>query len=79
MSHGRPKGSQNISETVDVEASRCPSCGSTERGEYRGRTVQEYEGIYNGQPYTAIVRRRCVCLNCGQWRVDRTFENNPKK
>lgn len=75
---GRPKGSQNVTTTVDVELSRCPCCGSTERSEYLDRLVQEYEGTTPaGDPYNRIVRRRTRCLSCGQQRIDRTFEFEP--
>lgn len=74
---GRPEGSPNVAAVVDVQLSRCPDCGSTARGEYMGRTVQEFAGNYNGQPYTAIVRRRCQCSDCGQMRIDRSFEFTP--
>lgn len=79
---GRPKGSPNVDKVVDVEISRCPNsnCASTNRGPYLDRHVQEYAGLTpDGKPYNRIVRRRCQCLDCGQMRIDRTFENEPDK
>ena len=26
-----------------------------------------------GTPYTAIIRRRCRCLDCGQVRIDKEY------
>jgi hypothetical protein len=74
---GRPQGSQNIKPVVDVKLSQCPSCGSTERSRYVGASTEhEYRGIApDGLSYTHIVRRRTRCECCGQWRIDRTFEN----
>ena len=36
---------------------------------------QAFRGVHNGQPFTHIVRRRTKCLDCGQFRVDRAYEN----
>jgi len=78
---GRPQGSQQQDAAVaTIEPSRCvnPQCLSTRRSDYWGKTVQEYAGLTpGGMPYTHIVRRRCKCLDCGQVRVDKTFENEP--
>jgi hypothetical protein len=59
--------------------SQCPNkdCRSTRRGPYRSREVQAFAGEHNGRPYTHIVRRRTVCLDCGQARIDRSYENWP--
>jgi hypothetical protein len=27
----------------------------------------------DGTPYTAIIRRRCRCLDCGQVRIDKEY------
>lgn len=75
---GRPAGSQNTDATADATPSRCPSCGSTNREAYVGsKQVQEFEGTHNGTPFNRIVRRRCACSDCGQFRIDRTFEFEP--
>jgi len=72
---GRPAGSTNVRATATTTLSRCPSCDSTER-EVLGKTEQEYRGREksDGTPYTHIVRRRVRC-ECGQIRIDLTYEN----
>ena len=78
MAKGRPAGSANVKATADANPSRCPECGSTKRTAYEGTpNVQDYSGESNGQPYNKIVRRRCQCFDCGQYRIDRTFEYIP--
>lgn len=55
--------------------SRCPKCDSTDREAYhnvkelpsRGKTA-------DGRNYNLVVWRRTKCKNCGQMRIDRTFE-----
>ncbi len=78
---GRPKGATNTpTDVVPVVKSRCAKCDSTNRGEYWGRTVQQFAGTApDGKPYTHIVRRKCKCLTegCGQIRIDKTYENRP--
>ena len=75
--NGRPPGSPNVKPMVDVALSHCPTCKSTERTRYRGASSEhEYHGVTpDGRPYTHTVRRRTQCAACGQWRIDRTFEN----
>lgn len=76
---GRPKdASKDKPPVTTVEESRCPrpECQSTRRGSYYGTTEQEHRGLDDdGKPYTHIVRRRTKCLDCGQGRIDRTYEN----
>ena len=73
---GRPRGKNERPPINTVEPSRC-RCGSTERGPYFGKVVQEVKGIdASGKPYDRIVRRRTHCTNCGQARIDRTFESD---
>lgn len=61
---------------VQVELSRCQTCGSTERTAYHRVDEQEYAGLDNaGKAYTHIVRRYCQCKSCGQVRIDRSYEN----
>ena len=73
---GRPKGSTggNV-DVITVEPSRCPRCGSTRRSDYYGKTEQAFRGEHNGRPFTHIVRRPTWCLDCGQTRIDRAYEN----
>ncbi len=63
--------------TAEAPASRCAKCGSTNREHYDRRTVQTYAGIDPaGRPYTRIIRRWTKCTDCGQHRIDRTYEND---
>lgn len=78
MAKGRHKGSPNITEIQQVEASRCSRCGSTEREEYSNTRALRVGGVTSqGEAYTHIVFRNTKCRNpeCRQARVDRTFEN----
>ncbi len=80
MSTGRPKGSKTKErDETTAELSRCQKCGSTERAPYTSKLVQEYAGVIDGKPFTRIVRRRTKCLDCGQHRVDRFYENRPAR
>lgn len=74
---GRPRHAKNIETIIDHDPSACPKCRSTEREPYFGAPLeQEFSGTRpNGQAYTHIVRRRTRCKNCGQARIDRTYEN----
>lgn len=56
---------------------RCPACGSTERAPYSAAPhEQASRGLTpDGEPFTHIIRRRTSCLNCGQCRIDRAYEN----
>jgi hypothetical protein len=76
---GRPKGSGNVKETVQVVPSRCAACGSTRRSGYLDKTVQQFSGIApDGKPFNRIVRRRTRCLDCDQLRIDRSLEYEPE-
>jgi hypothetical protein len=71
---GRPKGSKNAVDVVVVERSPAAAGGSSRRSEYWGRMVQNCPGLRtDGTPYTAIIRRRCRCLDCGQVRIDKEY------
>ena len=73
---GRPKGSKTRDRVVvDVRVSHCPICHSTERAEYIDAPQRiDGDGISpEGRPYTAVLLRRTSCLNCGQYRVDRSY------
>lgn len=75
---GRPKGTQTADrDLVDVPASRCARCGSTDRATYNDcKRIPGQGNDPSGQPYTAVILRPTKCLNpnCGQHRVDRTWE-----
>jgi hypothetical protein len=63
---------------VQVSPSRCASCGSTRRAPYHRVTRQHFAGnTREGEPYNVIVRRHTRCLDCGQARVDRSYEFDP--
>ena len=65
---------------VTTDAPRCPSCKSTRREEYTNKQVQQFAGLLpDGTPYSAIIRRNTKCLDCGQARIDRTYEFQPAK
>ncbi|QDV26928.1 hypothetical protein [Aureliella helgolandensis] len=81
--NGRPKGSKDIQrDEVDVIGSRCKKCGSSLRTPYANDpTRMAYPGVdpITGKPYTQIVWRRTQCRDCGQHRIDKCYENLPKK
>ena len=74
---GRPTGSRNKQLPVaEQQLSRCHGCSSTEKKSTgQSPVIQEYSGVYDGKPYTHIIRRRVVCTDCGQHRMDRNYEN----
>ena len=74
---GRPKGSENRDyDYVVAQPTRCRQCNSTERTDYENTTTTAASGIdAAGQPYTHVVHRRTKCTACGQWRIDKSFEN----
>lgn len=80
---GRPRGSKNIDRPADPEEnvlSNCPKCGSTRKKTVsQSPIVQFFEGVHNGKPFNRIVRRRVICSDCGQHRMDITREFVPDK
>jgi Zn ribbon nucleic-acid-binding protein len=73
---GRPKGSTNAKIIVEVEASRCPKCGSSERTKYENPVRRDYSG--SGLEFVAIIYRTTRCVDCGQARRDQEKEYPPK-
>jgi predicted RNA-binding Zn-ribbon protein involved in translation (DUF1610 family) len=70
---GEPTVSRKV--FVDVAASLCPKCGSARRERYHHIRRIPAEGFCSdGRPYSAIVLRYTTCSDCGQVRIDRTFE-----
>lgn len=82
QSVGRPKGAtkkQMAYEIVEATPSRCRACGSTSRERYTTRHEQRFGGYTkSGHRYTSIIRRRTACADCGQHRIDRSYENRPE-
>lgn len=79
-SPGRPAGSPSTTDIAQGELTRCPKCGSTDRGRYTSRTEQAFNGADpKGQPFTHLVWRRCRCYACGQHRIDKLYENRAAK
>ena len=74
---GRPPGSENRQyDHVDASGTRCGKCGSTERTRYeQTREIAQIGTTLSGLPFTHVVWRRTCCKACGQWRIDRFFEN----
>ena len=77
---GRPVGSKSGDLVwIDVQTARCPKCQSTDRDWYGAVTIQEYEGADpQGRPFNRIIKRRTRCANCGQIRIERTYELTSK-
>lgn len=76
---GRPRGAKNVTTIVDVQPSRCPACGTTEKSYTGSRTVQDFVGNHAGATFTRVIRRRCICANaaCSQVWIERTYEFEP--
>ena len=61
---------------------KCKRCGSTKRSGYTNSIVMgpgillrdDLPGISAGTRYASLTKSRCVCLECGQARVDQRFE-----
>lgn len=71
----RPRGK---AVRIDVNASRCPRCGSAERTPYHRIITRPISGeLPTGELYQAITWRRTNCGSCGQARVERTYETVP--
>ncbi len=61
---------------VVLQPPACPVCGSLEVDGKRHNTNRvETSGVTpEGSPYSVVVFRRCKCANCGQTRIEKTFE-----
>ncbi len=75
--NGRPVGSKNVATVVNVKPANCPNCQSTKRTLTGSQTVQEFEGTIGNEPYNRIVRSRAICDDCGQTRIEQSFEFQP--
>ena len=66
----------------EVQPSRCPKCGSTNRGQYhqvRNFNMKCANTDDKGQLYNRVTWKRTKCRDCGQSRVDRFREYDPPK
>jgi hypothetical protein len=72
---GRPRGSKSKTiETVVVEPSKCRVCGSANRSKYINKRTLDLLGQRpDGTVYTSVTWRRTKCLDCGQMRDDKTY------
>ena len=73
-SKAKAKAKANITH-AEIKLSRCGKCNSTDHTPYNN--VREMPGdgkTSDGQPYNFIVWRRTSCRQCGQTRIDRSFE-----
>jgi RNA polymerase subunit RPABC4/transcription elongation factor Spt4 len=73
---GRPPGAATKTKpVVETRLSRCPVCGSTARTDYVNRREQAFNGpAPDGRPCDVVVWRNTTCRNCGQLRVDKSYE-----
>ena len=65
-----------LTPQILVTGGACPVCQSLKRSDYFGVTTQAYAGeTVTGQRYTHIVRRRTICEDCGQTRIELSYED----
>lgn len=75
---GRPTGAKTQEHTVvDVLPAACFRCGSTKRTPYTSTETIDTHGERNGQHYNLVTLRRTSCQDCGQHRIERSFEYRP--
>lgn len=75
----RAKLEQASSITIPT---KCKRCGSTRRSRYDNSKVlgpgillrDDLLGIPAGTRYLSLTKSRCICLKCGQARVDQRYE-----
>ena len=72
-----PAKAKAIDQAVAVP-SRCNRCQSSSRSDYSDTQTTRCVTTVAGQPVTRIIRRRCQCLDCGQQRIDKSFEYHPE-
>lgn len=74
---GRPPGSKSKTvESVIVEPSKCTKCGSSRRSNYLNKRTLDLNGLRpDGTVYTSVTWRRTKCLDCGQMRDDKTYND----
>ncbi len=75
MSRGRKPNSANRDYQDNVvRFSACPECGCTDRSSYEQPQLVERQSDHSAALVEVIVLRRCQCLACGTYRVDRCLE-----
>lgn len=77
---GRPVGSKNrdYQESVALP-SVCKQCNSTERETLGNPQEVESCGTRpDGTEYNTVINRRVRCTQCGQHRIEKTYENQSK-
>lgn len=58
-----------------VKKSRCPKCQSTDREAYHNVRELAIDSVTpDGERYNRVIWRRTRCKNCGQVRIDKSFE-----
>ena len=78
---GRPEGAKTGNyETAEVVATQCNACSSSNREPYFGKIERGIAGVLSdGREYSHVVWRRTRCRDCGQARIDRSYENRKGK
>lgn len=75
-----PPAKRTPTPEVQVAASVCPSCGSTERIGYHGTKARALSGVLeDGRRYQVVIWKRTQCRNCEQPRVDVFHLDRPYK
>ena len=73
---GAAKTPRKLAAVAKNLQTRCPVCGSSDRGPYNRVTETLCAtAAPDGNPATHIVRRWTACKSCGQARIDRSYEN----
>ena len=78
---GRPRGAKTVDKPESVAGlTRCKACHSTERERYtNSRSVSTCGIDPEGKPYNRVTWRNTRCKNCGQVRVDKSYEQITEK
>lgn len=76
MSQTKKRKSDSVAETpVEVATvTCCRNCGATNRTPYHNTVTHAIAGIHDGREYDTILYRRTSCGDCGQARVDKSYE-----
>ncbi len=79
MKKGRPQGATNRQyDVVDKVITSCRRCGSTDRSEYKNRREVASPVVSidpkTNREFNVVIYQACQCLECNQWREDRSVE-----